>query len=97
MAKGSSPAKAPARSGASGMAVWLMRGGRPAAAPRATRMIGQGREVAARFTLTGVGTETTIRLARRGAEAGVVGAALIAVQELAEDLGGSPDPPLQRG
>jgi glucokinase len=40
------------------------------------------REVAKRFVLTGVGTETTIRLARRGPEAGLVGAGLIAAQEL---------------
>jgi glucokinase len=39
------------------------------------------REVAKRFVLTGVGTETTIRLARRGPQAGVIGAALIAAQE----------------
>jgi glucokinase len=39
------------------------------------------REVARRFVLRGVGTETKIRLARRGGEAGVVGAALIAAQE----------------
>jgi glucokinase len=44
------------------------------------------REVARRFTLPGVGTETTIRLARRGPEAGVLGAALIAVQEYREGL-----------
>jgi glucokinase len=60
-------------------------------------LLGPAREVAARFTLTGVGTETTIRVARRGPEAGVVGAALIAVQELTEDLHGTPDPPVQRG
>jgi glucokinase len=40
------------------------------------------REVAQRFVLPGVGAETTIRLARRGPEAGVVGAGLIAAQEL---------------
>ncbi|MEJ7892367.1 MAG: ROK family protein, partial [Solirubrobacteraceae bacterium] len=45
-------------------------------------LLGPAREVAARFTLHGVGTETTIRLARRGPEAGVVGAGLLAVQEL---------------
>ena len=39
------------------------------------------REVAWRFVLHGVGTETTIRLARRGGEAGVVGAGLLAAQE----------------
>ena len=60
-------------------------------------LLAPAREVAERFTLTGVGTETTIRIARRGPEAGVVGAALIAVQELTEDIGGTPDPPIQRG
>ena len=39
------------------------------------------REVAQRYVLRGVGTATTIRLARRGGEAGVVGAALIAQHE----------------
>lgn len=44
-------------------------------------LLGPAREVAERYVLRGVGTATTIRLARRGPEAGVVGAALIAVQE----------------
>jgi glucokinase len=44
-------------------------------------LLGPAREVARRFTLPGVGTETTIRLARRGPEAGVLGAALLAYQE----------------
>jgi glucokinase len=44
-------------------------------------LLGPAREVAAQYTLTGVGTETTIRLARRGNEAGVVGAALVASLE----------------
>ncbi len=44
-------------------------------------LLGPAREVAERYVLNGVGTATTIRLARRGPEAGVVGAALIAVQE----------------
>ena len=48
-------------------------------------LLGPAREVAARYTLHGVGTETTIRLARRGGEAGVVGAALIAMQEQAAE------------
>jgi glucokinase len=39
------------------------------------------REVAARYTLPGVGTRCTIRLARHGVRAGVLGAALIAAQE----------------
>jgi len=54
------------------------------------------REVAARFTLPGVGTQTTVRLARRGAEAGLVGAALIAVQELTEEQSPSPRAPIER-
>jgi len=59
-------------------------------------LLAPAREVAARYTLTGVGTETTIRIARRGPEAGVVGAALIAVQELTEDLEGGTTPPIER-
>ena len=47
-------------------------------------LLGPAREVARRFTLPGVGTETTIRLARRGGEAGVLGAALLAAQESEE-------------
>ncbi|HEV2770458.1 MAG TPA: ROK family protein [Solirubrobacteraceae bacterium] len=39
------------------------------------------REVAERLMLPGVGTRTEIRLARRGGEAGVLGAALLAGQE----------------
>jgi len=41
------------------------------------------REAAARFILRGVGTRTEIRVARHGPEAGVLGAALMAGQELA--------------
>jgi glucokinase len=55
------------------------------------------RETARRFTLPGVGTETTIRLARRGGEAGVLGAALLALQELTEDLRDTQPPPLEEG
>jgi glucokinase len=44
-------------------------------------LLGPAREVAWRFVLHGVGTGTTIRLARRGGEAGVVGAGLLAAQE----------------
>jgi glucokinase len=44
-------------------------------------LLAPAREVAGWYTLRGVGTETTIRLARRGGEAGMVGAALIAAQE----------------
>jgi glucokinase len=42
------------------------------------------RESARRFVVTGVGTETRIRLARYGPEAGVRGAAMLAGQELEE-------------
>ncbi len=59
-------------------------------------LLGPARETARRFTLPGVGTETTIRLARRGPEAGVVGAGLIAVQELTEERHGRPEPPIER-
>lgn len=45
-------------------------------------LLGPAREVAARYTLPGVGTQTTIRVARRGPEAGVVGAGLLAAAEL---------------
>ncbi len=46
-------------------------------------LLGPARETAKRFILPGVGTATEIRLARYGAEAGVLGAALMAGQELA--------------
>jgi glucokinase len=42
-------------------------------------------EVAKQYAVPGVGTQTTIRLARRGPEAGVLGAALLAVQEYVEE------------
>ncbi|HTX11151.1 MAG TPA: ROK family protein [Solirubrobacteraceae bacterium] len=45
-------------------------------------------ESAWRFVLPGVGTSTTIRLARRGAEAGVRGAALLASVEVARKAPG---------
>jgi len=44
-------------------------------------VLAPAREVAARFTLPGVGTQTTVRLARHGPQAGVLGAALNAAQE----------------
>ena len=47
-------------------------------------LLSPAREVARRFTLPGVGTQTTIRVARRGPEAGVVGAALLAAHETTE-------------
>ena len=45
-------------------------------------LLDPARESARRFVLNGVGTETQIRLARYGPEAGVRGAALLAAQEL---------------
>jgi glucokinase len=42
-------------------------------------------ETARKFTLAGVGTETRIRLARQGVQAGVMGAALTAAQEIREN------------
>lgn len=45
------------------------------------------RRVAAGYVVPGLGRRTTIRLARHGAQAGVLGAALLAVQELARDHG----------
>ncbi len=40
------------------------------------------RRTAAAYILPGLGTETTIRVARHGVQAGVLGAALLAVHEL---------------
>lgn len=60
-------------------------------------LLGPAREAARRFILPGVGTETTIRLARRGAEAGVLGAALLALQEYTEDHRRTQPPPVQEG
>jgi glucokinase len=45
------------------------------------------RRAAFRHVVPGAGTETTIRIARHGPRAGVLGAALIAAQEHAEDTG----------
>ncbi len=56
-------------------------------------LLGPAREVSASYVMPGLGTSTTIRLARRGVEAGVAGAALLAAQELAEDEQGGPPPP----
>jgi glucokinase len=49
-------------------------------------LLGPARETARGYVLTGVGERTQIRLARHGAQAGVYGAALLAVQE--SDRGG---------
>jgi glucokinase len=51
-------------------------------------LLSPAREVARGFILPGVGTETQIRLARSGPEAGVRGAALLASQELARETRG---------
>ena len=45
-------------------------------------LLGPAREAAKRFVLPGVGTQTEIRIARHGPVAGVLGAALLAGQEL---------------
>ena len=45
-------------------------------------LLGPARETAQHFVLPGVGTQTEVRLARTGPEAGVRGAALLAGQEL---------------
>jgi glucokinase len=45
-------------------------------------LLAPAREVAERFVLPGVGTRTTVRIARSGPRAGVRGAALLAGQEL---------------
>jgi glucokinase len=50
-------------------------------------LLGTARETAQRFILRGVGTRTEIRLARYGPEAGVLGAALMAGQELLLEAG----------
>jgi glucokinase len=60
-------------------------------------LLGPAREAARRFVLPGVGTETTIRLARRGGEAGVLGAALLALQEYTEDQRDTQPPPVEEG
>lgn len=59
-------------------------------------LLAPARAVAERYVLRGVGTQTRIRLARRGPEAGVVGAALIAVQELTDEEEPPAPPPIQR-
>lgn len=48
-------------------------------------LLGPARRIAGAYTLPGVGTETSIRLARHGPKAGLLGAALIAAQEYAEE------------
>ena len=46
------------------------------------------RETAFKHVVPGLGTKTKIRLARHGPRAGVLGAALMAAQEMREDTGG---------
>lgn len=48
-------------------------------------LLAPARRVAEAYTLPGVGTETLIRIARHGPHAGLLGAALIAAQEYAEE------------
>jgi glucokinase len=48
------------------------------------------RRTAAAYVLPGLGTQTTIRVARHGVQAGVLGAALLAVHELADARAPSP-------
>ena len=50
-------------------------------------LLGPARETAWRYTVPGAGSRCEIRLARHGPLAGVLGAALIAAQEYAEDTG----------
>ena len=45
------------------------------------------RRAAFQLVVPGAGTETSIRIARHGPQAGVLGAALIAAQEFAEQSG----------
>lgn len=45
-------------------------------------LLGPARRTASAYVLPGLGTQTTIRLARHGVQAGVLGAALLAVHEL---------------
>ena len=47
-------------------------------------LLGPAREVAAGFVVPGLGRRTQIRVARHGVRAGVLGAALLAVHELAD-------------
>jgi glucokinase len=50
-------------------------------------LLGPAREAAYRHVVPGLGTNTTIRIARHGPRAGVLGAALLAAQEHARDTG----------
>jgi len=48
------------------------------------------RRIASEYVLPGLGTQTTIRVARHGVQAGVLGAALLALHELADSPSRSP-------
>jgi glucokinase len=50
-------------------------------------LLGPARETAWRYAVPGAGSQCEIRLARHGPRAGVLGAALLAVQEYAEETG----------
>jgi glucokinase len=50
-------------------------------------LLGPARETAWKYAVPGAGTQCEIRLARHGPRAGVLGAALLAAQEYAEDMG----------
>jgi hypothetical protein len=45
-------------------------------------LLGPAQRIAQGYVLPGLGQRTTIRLARHGVQAGVLGAALLALQEL---------------
>jgi glucokinase len=51
-------------------------------------LLGPAREVAWKYAVPGAGSQCEIRLARHGPRAGVIGAALLAAQEYAEETGG---------
>jgi glucokinase len=57
-------------------------------------LLGPARETAREYAVPGIGSQTTIRLARHGPRAGVLGAALMAAQEWAteHDAAGPPGP-----
>jgi glucokinase len=56
-------------------------------------LLAPARRTAAAYVLPGVGRRTTIRLARHGVQAGVLGAALLAIHELADAPPPSPTSP----
>jgi glucokinase len=51
-------------------------------------LLGPARDVAWKYAVPGAGSQCEIRLARHGPRAGVLGAALLAAQEYAEETGG---------